>query len=494
MTLSERVLVRPPTGRDGQLTRDLLHQSGISAHLCDGLDEMARELERGAGAILLTEDVEASGSLPRLLGAIARQPQWSEVPVLVLANPVRAQPSMHRLGTVPGLTLLERPVHSRTLVSALQSALRARRRQYQLKAQLEAMHDLQARLAEELSGMHRLHVVGARLLQASALEPLLAEVLNVAIDLTGATHGTIEIARGGPQARLATLAQVGFDVVGPQDPRPGRTAPGSPAALQPGAAPAWAPSVGPAMLSVRSTLRGSLDEIARSGSVRLDDATLRYLRDAGIRTLQCAPLLGAAGRPLGVLSVFWAVPVRESETRRVLFDLLARQASELIERDQAEQERRAADRRKDEFLATLAHELRNPLAPIRQAARVARAPLATPEQQRWSTEIIERQVNHMALLLDDLLDVSRITRGTLVLRRERVRLADVIEAAVETSRPAIEARAHTLQVETPDTPVWLDADPLRLAQVLANLLNNAAKYTDRGGHIASVDPAGWRLA
>jgi signal transduction histidine kinase/FixJ family two-component response regulator len=482
MMLGERVLVRAPTGRDAQLTRSLLRESGLSAHLCEGLDEMASELERGAGAILLTEDVESSGSLAHLLGAIARQPQWSEVPVLVLAHPVRAQPSMHRLATVPGLTLLERPVHSRTLVSALQSALRARRRQYQLKAQLEAMHDLQARLAEELSGMHRLHVVGARLLQAAALEPLLTEVLDVAIDLTGATHGTLEIARG-TDALLAMVAQSGFDVAGPFAPRQGRTATAPPPVSATGAA-FTVPSLGPAMLAVRNTLRGSLDEIERSGSVRLGAATLRRLRTAGIRSLQCAPLLGAAGRPLGVLSVYWSVAARESETRRVLFDLLARQASELIERDQAEQERRAADRRKDEFLATLAHELRNPLAPIRQAARVARAPLATPEQQRWSTEIIERQVSHMALLLDDLLDVSRITRGTLVLRRERVQLADVVEAAVETSRPAIEARAHALRVEMPDTPVWLDVDPLRLAQVLANLLNNAAKYTDRGGQIA----------
>ncbi len=484
MMLGERVLVRAPTGRDGALTRSLLRQSGIGTHLCEDLDEMARELERGAGAVLLTEDVEGSSSLPQLLAAFARQPPWSEVPVLVLAHPVRAQPSMQRLGAVPGLTLLERPVHSRTLVSALQSALRARRRQYQLKAQLEAMHDLQARLAEELSGMHRLHLVGARLLQATELEPMLVDVLHVALDLTGATHGTIELVRGNERS-LAMTTQLGFGA-GERFLAPGELDAGGPSVESRSLArpECRVPSIGATMLSVRSTLRGHLDDIARSGALPLEAATLEHLRGAGIRSLQCAPLLGAAGRPLGVLSVYWAVPARESETRRVLFDLLARQAAELIERDQAEQERRAADRRKDEFLATLAHELRNPLAPIRQAARLARAPLATPEQQRWSTEIIERQVNHMALLLDDLLDVSRITRGTLALRRERVQLAEVIAAAVETSRPAIEARAHTLRVEIPETPAWLQADRLRLAQVLANLLNNAAKYTDRGGHIA----------
>ncbi|MCU0759681.1 MAG: ATP-binding protein [Steroidobacteraceae bacterium] len=466
MNLDERVLLRAPTVRDAALTCELLAGAGIQTLACRSLGELSLELERGAGALLLTEDVEASDSLPLLLAAIGRQPQWSEVPIVLLAHPTRAEPSLRRLAGLPGVTLLERPVRSRTLVSALQSALRARRRQYQLKAQLEAMHDLQARLAEELSGMHRLHLVGTRLLQAAPLEPLLLDVLHAALDLTGATQGAVELA--SPDGRETVVAaQVGFG---------GPLRGGEPASEA-------TPPLGAAVLGLRATLRVALEEAAGEPAPPLPSSALRALQAAGVRMLQCAPLLGTAGRPLGAICVYWRTRARDSETRRVLFDLLARQASELLERDQAEQERRAADRRKDEFLATLAHELRNPLAPIRQAARVARAAAATPEQQRWSTEIIERQVNHMALLLDDLLDVSRITRGTLVLRRERVALAEAIAAAVETSRPAIDARAHALQVEMPATPVWVDADPLRLAQVLGNLLNNAAKYTDRGGHI-----------
>ena len=109
-----------------------------------------------------------------------------------------------------------------------------------------------------------------------------------------------------------------------------------------------------------------------------------------------------------------------------------------------------ADRRKDEFLATLAHELRNPLAPIRQAATIARNVHATDAQKRWSSNVIERQVQHMSLLLDDLLDVSRITHGTLQLRKQQTDLQSIVNAAVETARPLIDERKHQLILEVPD--------------------------------------------
>ena len=143
-----------------------------------------------------------------------------------------------------------------------------------------------------------------------------------------------------------------------------------------------------------------------------------------------------------------------------------------------------ADRRKDEFLATLAHELRNPLAPIRNAVRILEMPASDEQQRRWGRDVIARQVRNMALLLDDLLDVSRITRGKLELKKEYVGLRNVVEVAVETARPLIESKQHTLSVTLPAAEITLEADPLRLAQVLANLLTNAAKYTDPGGRIA----------
>jgi signal transduction histidine kinase len=174
---------------------------------------------------------------------------------------------------------------------------------------------------------------------------------------------------------------------------------------------------------------------------------------------------------------------------------LALQASEERARDRAERlqqlyaERREEDRRKDEFLAVLAHELRNPLAPIRTALEILRRVPEGPQAER-ARSIAERQVAHMVRLIDDLLDVSRISRGKIVLQRERTPLAQVIDAAVETSLPLIEARRHELVRGPVDPQLALDADPARLAQVFTNLLNNAAHYTPEGGRIEiSVEAA-----
>jgi PAS domain S-box-containing protein len=156
--------------------------------------------------------------------------------------------------------------------------------------------------------------------------------------------------------------------------------------------------------------------------------------------------------------------------------------ADITRRKQWERELVDADRRKDEFLATLAHELRNPLAPIRQAASIARNPNASDAQKRWSNNVIERQVQHMSLLLEDLLDVSRITHGTLQLRKQQSDLQSILSAAVETARPLIDERHHQLAVNVPEH-LQVNADPLRLAQVLSNLLTNAAKYTTPGGLI-----------
>jgi CheY-like chemotaxis protein len=141
------------------------------------------------------------------------------------------------------------------------------------------------------------------------------------------------------------------------------------------------------------------------------------------------------------------------------------------------------DRRKDEFLAMLAHELRNPLAPIRNAVSVMGMAEDDREAQRWIREVIDRQVRHLTSLVDDLLDVGRITQGKITLMKAPLAVASFVHAAVESSRPLIEARRHALEVEVPDGPLRVDGDLTRLSQVVLNLLNNAAKYTPEGGHI-----------
>jgi two-component system CheB/CheR fusion protein len=144
---------------------------------------------------------------------------------------------------------------------------------------------------------------------------------------------------------------------------------------------------------------------------------------------------------------------------------------------------REVDARKDRFLATLSHELRNPLAPIRNAAQILGSPALPPERIRWAQAVIQRQVKHMSWLLDDLLDVARITQGKLELKKTRVSLTSIVDAAVEAARPLLDEKRHHLIVNLPPEVPPLEADPLRLAQVVSNLLNNAAKYTDSGGRI-----------
>ncbi|MEO8038561.1 MAG: ATP-binding protein [Betaproteobacteria bacterium] len=156
---------------------------------------------------------------------------------------------------------------------------------------------------------------------------------------------------------------------------------------------------------------------------------------------------------------------------------------EMAERSAAEAALRIADRRKDEFLATLAHELRNPLAPIANALVILRTPNVPQSVAEQARAMMERQMRQLVRLVDDLLDISRITTDRLVLKRQVAALADVIRNAVETARPLMDARRHELAVQLPDHVVHVDADPTRLAQVFSNLLNNAAKYTEPGGHI-----------
>jgi two-component system CheB/CheR fusion protein len=156
---------------------------------------------------------------------------------------------------------------------------------------------------------------------------------------------------------------------------------------------------------------------------------------------------------------------------------------DISDRKRAEEALREADHRKDEFLATLAHELRNPLAPIRNAVQILRKKGGADSGLLFARDIIDRQVQQLARLVDDLLDVSRITRGMIELRKERAEVSAIVEHALETSRPLIEAARHKLTVTFAAEPLWVMADVTRMAQVLSNLLNNAAKYTQPGGNL-----------
>jgi PAS domain S-box-containing protein len=173
-------------------------------------------------------------------------------------------------------------------------------------------------------------------------------------------------------------------------------------------------------------------------------------------------------------------PVRDASGRLVGVSKVAR---DIGERKRAERESADEARRKDEFLAILAHELRNPLAPIRYALNIARQTNASDEQRRRADEIVTRQIDQMARLLDDLLDVSRIARGQVTLQRKWADLTSVVGCAIDAARPLMDMKGHRLSIDLPREALRLDADPVRLTQILTNLLTNAAKYTDRGGDI-----------
>ena len=285
------LVLAPEAASEVLLIRDVLDEAGIECHFLSSAAELVRELHRGAGALIVTEEAVRGGNEQALADFVRHQLPWSELSILILTTWESTSPTLVQLmETLGNATLIERPIRIPVLVSTVRAALRARERQYQIRAHI-------------------------------------------------------------------------------------------------------------------------------------------------------------------------------------------------AERARIEDELRETDRRKDEFLAALAHELRNPLAPISNTLHLLRTRGEKDAEVRRAHDVMRRQVQHLTRLVDDLLDVSRITRGKVTLRKEIVELDTVIRSAVETSRPWIEAAGHSLELSLPSTPIQLHADPVRLAQALSNLLNNAAKYTPNGGRI-----------
>jgi signal transduction histidine kinase/CheY-like chemotaxis protein len=310
-SLENRVLVLMHSERDSERTLHLLRDAHLTSTACADVSALCRELRKGAGAVLLTDEMVFADIDKMLELALRGQPTWSALPILLLVREgsgERLQQST--LGTYNSVIVIERPVRTRSLVSTVRSALRARHHQYQIRDAIQE-HERQA---AELKAQDEA-------LQQSQIE-------------------------------------------------------------------------------------------------------------------------------------------------------LAAQADQL----------RTAARRKDEFLATLAHELRNPLAPISSGLSVL-SQSCSPETLQRTVGVMQRQVRHMVRLIDDLLDVSRITMGKLELKRERITVASVIEAAIEGSMPNLQRARHQLRVDFSGDPLFLDADHTRIAQVLSNLLNNSSKYTANDGII-----------
>lgn len=405
----ERVLVLAPTLVDASLSHAILSEAGLLCHICANPVELSRELRAGAGAALLTEEVHRSRGAADLVEVVRSQPAWSDVPILLLASTgadsSAAAWAMELLGNV---TVLERPIRVMTLVSALRTAIRARRRQYELRDRVEALQQSQERL--------RLAIEFGKL----ALWEW-----DIENDEIRALHYARAMPGPGPKLR----ARESLSAIHPADRE--RTWDALQAAAR-----------GESGFDCEFRLNPN------GGEVRWVAGKGEIIRDGG-------------GRPMRMLGVNY----------------------DITERKASEEALREADHRKDKFLATLAHELRNPLAPIRNALHVMRLADNEPQVVEQARVMMDRQLGQMVRLIDDLLDVSRISTGKLDLRKEWVELATVLNNAVDTARPIIEAAGHQLIIDMAPEPIYLDADPIRLAQVFANLLNNSAKYTDRGGRI-----------
>jgi signal transduction histidine kinase/CheY-like chemotaxis protein len=339
------------------------------------------------------------------------------------------------------------------------------------KQRLATVLESEQQLAADLALMKSVQEVSTRLVRDGDADPPLLEIVDAAIAITRADMGNIQLLDEGSGA-LRIAASRGFDSPFLEffnTVHEGEAACGQ--AVQRGA---------------RVVVGDVTTNAVFAGTPALD-----VLLTAGVRAVQSTPLVCRSAQLLGVLSTHYRVPRVPTDRELHLLDVLVRQAADWVERTHSQKELRLAkkaleeaDRRKDEFLAVLAHELRNPLASIMAGSRLLRRPTLSAIQAERTRDMIEHEVGQLSRLVDDLLDVSRIATGRVVLRREAVDLRKVLNRALETTRPLFEARKHRLQFDLPREPVRVSGDAVRLVQVFSNLLANAAKYTPAEGTIS----------
>jgi signal transduction histidine kinase/ActR/RegA family two-component response regulator len=410
-----KVLVLPPTRRDGDVTRALLRDVGLDCDVVGNARMLASQLSTSIGAVVLTDAAVADPGLSSVMDALERQPRWSDMPVILLSKPDMRSPSdKRRFEKLTNLTVLDRPTSGRALVSAVEAAIRGRSRQYQIRDQLNSLQEADAALRES------------------------AERMSLGVQVAGLALAEIDYAT--QQVHFSAEAVALFGVGG----------------------------------SARTLSRAEFLEAVHPDD--REELSRRLLRPAD----------SACSDPAAIdYRVIWPDGRVKWVSQRhhvVLNGLRDRQLRAVIVALDAT-ERKNADRRKDEFLATLAHELRNPLAPIRTGLQALARPGGDGAGGTVIRAIMERQLSQMVRLIDDLLDVSRISSGKVVLQRTRVDLRAIAELAIEASQPFIAAGQHDFAAELPVGPVWVDGDASRLSQVISNLLNNAAKYTSEGGKL-----------
>jgi signal transduction histidine kinase len=447
-----RLVVLMPTEKDSARAAAVLQQENISCTIATSLSQICEEIEHGAGAALLSEEAIVQDKTGSLYDVLGRQPRWSSFP-LIVASHERCLPGRNAVfEKLPAIvTLIDRPLHFRTLLSVVQAALRTRRQQYEIRDALAARERQAARLS-------LLWEAAALLLTTDEPDAMIQGVFTkIAPHFDIDTYLNFMLTETGDALRLESCAGIPEDIASSID------------RLE----------FGQAICGTVARMRAPLTV----GNIQeSDDPKVQLVKSFGIRAYSCSPLL-VGDTLLGTLS--FASRTRNSfeEDEVAFLRTISRYVTVAYERLRFIEELRESDRRKDEFLALLAHELRNPLAPLRNSLNILQLMGQDDPASERIRETMERQVNHLVRLVDDLLEVSRITRGKVELRKENIELAAVVRNAIETSRPLIDAAGLQLAISLPQEPIVLHGDPVRLAQVLANLLNNAAKYTNEGGQI-----------
>lgn len=325
----------------------------------------------------------------------------------------------------------------------------------------EALRESRARLALELADARRLQQISSQLVTKDNIDALYEQILDVALALMMSPMGSIQVYQP-EKNQLQLLAAKDLD---------------SASATFLKQIPADSSS-----MALAKAERIVVPDIEAGGSMAGKESLDSY-RLAGVRASQSTPLISRGGHAVGMLSTHWREAHEPGERELRLLDVLARQAADLIERKQAEEALRESDRKKDEFLATLAHELRNPLAPIRNGLEIARIESPADSRLRRTVEMMDRQLSQLVHLVDDLLDVARISSGKVELRRQRVDMRKVLASSIESCQPLLDGHQHELVVDMAQDEMPVDGDFDRLSQVFSNLLSNAAKYTRPGGRI-----------
>jgi signal transduction histidine kinase len=338
-----------------------------------------------------------------------------------------------------------------------------------------ALRESERRLSIELADTKLLQHLSAQLVEGQGTGALYETLVDAAVWIMRSDCASLQVVHmdHGPDGALHLIASRGFDETARH-------------------CWEWVPADGNTTCAraLQSNARVITPDVSECDFIAGTPTELEML-NAGIRAIQTTPLISRAGKTVGMLSTHWSEPHSPSERDFRLLDILARQAADLIERTHAdealrdsERQLKEADRRKDEFLATLAHELRNPLAPLRTSLELIRISGDSPAAVAEVREEMEEQLALLVRLVDDLLDVSRITSGKIRLQRRPTELAALVARAVHANRPAIDAGKIDLHVELPDARVLLDSDPIRFVQVVSNVLHNAVKFTDPGGRIS----------